>query len=793
MMNRDVMGRQMFAKGGPAMGMDQVAMMAQEQGVDPAQLQGALEMAQGQMQQIDNAENYEQVINGIRGDQQPLEARYAELTSVVGQEDSQATPESVLTLLQPVMQMAAVDQGIGGLAAEEMTAPIEGPMAEGIMSTVGMGEPDPVNFSQGGPVIHMAEGGEPNAKYAEDLEEFQRQRDLYASVLGSKDREAALADQRRMTKAQMLFDIAQGGFALASPTDRNMSFAERLASSFNPVVGNIGARAGEFQKFKQGQEAEQRALDLQALGQAQNVNAAREQQKFTAKESRLNREFNARQNYLSRKNALNIANAKVDAAELKILADQEEAKRGTIELLDGSRVSLIDIKPSNEPYLFTNPEILARAVSGDSSLGFDNFKAIFADRALSQAQDGETDTETGQYRPKNPLSGQQILALSVFAPSTLEEIQNKYDPDIVIPKKETAIKALLQASPSTMKAIEAVYGNIDLAAINDVKPQDVQRGTRLKNIPVPPLDVDEEEYRIKQDSLIDPDGNVPDIREVLPDLVVKKNGKRQFDFNNPSLYSSRELGPQLDGLYPDEAGGTSVVNLNKFIGQVENLISNVSTLGLSGKPGISKSARIGKLEQAKSQMRITSNDSLVNIMGTAPEGSRLIASVQKQLKEESDLLKPNRPFVSDQEYVAALDRTLDKLSQAYVNASSKIPGYAGYDPKNVSTKKDVQEARNAVPLLASTISDLAIIRETFAMIDDSLQSLRTTKLGETRTSVVGNIKSAQGFTEQPPVFTEQQINYINQSSPLQGIGSGFSASFTNRDNTKKDVQEDGKG
>ena len=772
MMSRDVMGRQMFANGGPAMpqpemGMDQMAMMAQEQGVDPAQLQGALEMAQGQMQQIDNAENYEQVINGIRGDQQPLEARYAELTSVVGQEDSQATPESVLTLLQPVMQMAAVDQGIGGLAAEEMTAPIEGPMAEGIMSTVGMGEPDPVNFSQGGPVIHMAEGGVPNAKLAEEI---QRQRDLYASVLGTEDREAALADQKRMTQAQMLFDIAQGGLALASPTERSMSFGERLATSFNPVFGNIGARAGELEKFKQGQAAEQRALDLQALGQAQNVIAARDA-----------REFTANQNYLNRKNALDIAYAKKRAEEIKRLAEREEENRGKIELFDGSRVSLVDIKESQKDYIFTNPEILARAVSGDSSLGFENFKAMFVARALRQAQDVEIDTETGRSRPKNPLSGQQILALSVLSPSTVEEIQNKYDPDIVIPEKETAIKALLQSSPTTIKAIEDAYGDIDLDAIRDVKPQDVKRGTRLKNIPIPPLDVDSEAYKTKQDNFIDPDGNVPDIREVLPDLVVKKNGKRQFDFNNPSLYSSRELGPQLEGLYPDEAGGTSIVNLNKFIGQVENLVSNISTFGVSGKPVISKSARIGKLEQAKSQMRITSNDALVNIMGAAPEGSRLIASVQKQLKEESDLLKPNRPFVSDQEYVSALDRTLDKLSQFYVNASSKIPGYAGYDPKNVSTKKDVQEARNAVPLVANAISDLAIIRETFAMIDDSLTSLRTTKIGETRKNVADNIRSAQGFTEQPPVFTEQQINYINQSSPPQGMKSGFSTSFTNRD------------
>ena len=768
-MSRDVMGRQMFANGGPAMpqpemGMDQMAMMAQEQGVDPTQLQGALEMAQGQMQQIDNAENYEQVINGIRGDEQPIEARYAELTSVVGQEDSQATPESVLTLLQPVMQMAAVDQGIGGLAAEEMTAPIEGPMAEGIMSTVGMGEPDPVNFSQGGPVIHMAEGGAPKS-YENRLNDiYQAKSNVMANILGTEDREAALADQRRMTQAQMLFDIAQGGLALASPTDRSMSFAERLATSFNPVVGNIGARAGELEKFKQGQAAEQRALDLQAFNMASGELAAQE-----------GREFTARQNYLSRKNALDIANAKKAAAELKILAEKKEAERGTIELLDGSRVSLIDIKPSNEPYLFTNPEILARAVSGDSSLGFENFKAIFANRALSQAQDGEMDDETGQYRPKNPLSGQQILALSVFAPSTLEEIQNKYDPDIVIPKKEAAIKALLQASPSTIKAIEEAYGgNIDLDAIRDVKPQDVKRGTRLKNIAVPPLDVDSEEYRIKQDSFIDPDGNVPDIREVLPNLVVNKNGKRQFDFNNPSLYASRELGPKLEGLYAEEAGGTSIVSLHKFAGQVKNLLSNVSTLGLSGKPAIPKSTFIAQLEQAKSQMRVSSNDALVNIMGTAPEGSRLIASVQKQLKQESDLLKPNRPFVSDQEYVAVLDRTLDKLSQFYVNASSKIPGYAGYDPKNVSTKKDVQEARNAVPLVASAISDLAIIRETFAMIDDTLPSLRTTKIGETRTSVVDNIKSAQGLTS-------DQINQLNQGYGQQGMASGFSASFTNRD------------
>ena len=102
-----------------------------------------------------------------------IEARYAELAELVGPEDAQQTPESVLALVQPAIIMNAVDQGIGGLAAEEMTAPVEGAMAEGIMSTVApppqpemmaappaapgpmmdpamMGGPPPVNFNQGG-------------------------------------------------------------------------------------------------------------------------------------------------------------------------------------------------------------------------------------------------------------------------------------------------------------------------------------------------------------------------------------------------------------------------------------------------------------------------------------------------------------------------------------------------------------------------------------------------------------------------------------------------------------------
>ena len=258
---------------------NEAAQGAMQQGIDPAQLEGMLTQYADGMDELENAEDYETVINSIRGDQLPIEQRYAELSDVVGLEDSQATPESVLTLLQPVMQMAAVDQGIGGLAAEEMSAPIEGPLAEGIMSTVNMGAseapvqvpggPAPVNFNQGGAVQYMAPGGvalpDPRLQTL-----FDQQRALTSSIYGEADQEAALAEQQKMTKAQMLFDVAQGALGFAGGAGRSgASPAEQLAAAFTPVIGNIGQRAGELGKFKQAQKDRSLNLDLSNLQTAQ--------------------------------------------------------------------------------------------------------------------------------------------------------------------------------------------------------------------------------------------------------------------------------------------------------------------------------------------------------------------------------------------------------------------------------------------------------------------------------------------------------------------------------------------
>jgi hypothetical protein len=286
----------------PEMPMEQAAMAAMEKGIDPGVLEGMLQQAAGSFGNLDAAaetDDYEQVINSIRGDDMPLQERRMELAGVVGDADAAQTPDSVLTLVQPIMQIAAVDQGIGSMAPEAMTTPIEGDMAGGIMSTVNMAEeepmpgpggPAPVNFNQGGAVQYMNVGGVamPNAR---QQELFQEQRALYGQLSDPAQQAADLEEQRNLTQAQMLFDIAQGGLMFATPGERNVSPVSRFAEAFTPVLGNIGARAGEFGKFKQSQKAQERQMDLAALQGAQSLYSAERSAELSSKDKPISETF----------------------------------------------------------------------------------------------------------------------------------------------------------------------------------------------------------------------------------------------------------------------------------------------------------------------------------------------------------------------------------------------------------------------------------------------------------------------------------------------------------------------
>ena len=118
-------------------------------------------------EKIDEAEDMEEVINSIRGDEQPIKARVNELAELVGEKDAKKTPESVLAVMQPyfqileMVQAQASEAAPGGIADAPMAggrqstvnfneaSPIQAPGSDEAAMRIAMGE-TPVNFAHGG-------------------------------------------------------------------------------------------------------------------------------------------------------------------------------------------------------------------------------------------------------------------------------------------------------------------------------------------------------------------------------------------------------------------------------------------------------------------------------------------------------------------------------------------------------------------------------------------------------------------------------------------------------------------
>lgn len=105
-------------------------------------------------------------------------------------------------------------------------------------------------------------------KEAPTLKELAEARaNLYKDILGTEDQEKLdkeeLEESKKLAQAQVFFDIAQGGLALAAG-DPTLSFAENVARAAAPVVGKISERSAEFTK-------EKRALDKARRAQEQAI------------------------------------------------------------------------------------------------------------------------------------------------------------------------------------------------------------------------------------------------------------------------------------------------------------------------------------------------------------------------------------------------------------------------------------------------------------------------------------------------------------------------------------------
>ena len=290
--------------------------MTEDAAAQQGEMLGA-EYVDQMMTGIDSADSTEELIDAIRGNDKTLQDRYDELANFVGERDASATPESVLTLVQPTIMMTeqgAMDSGIGelmqGITGEvemetEMGAPT--PMGQGVgelMMAESVEEVIP-EMNQGGPVPvqHFQDAGEAvspatardRINYYNMLQSNQLMADaanpaltarqqnltdrmkgyetLYADALGFGPQDEKLA------QLQIYTDIANRGLALAGGVNPNTG---------QPMTGNTLAQISQAaqglpQTFIQAgaqKRGAERSLRQAALGQAISDQTAMEQAQF---------------------------------------------------------------------------------------------------------------------------------------------------------------------------------------------------------------------------------------------------------------------------------------------------------------------------------------------------------------------------------------------------------------------------------------------------------------------------------------------------------------------------------
>lgn len=276
------------------------------------------------------------LMNNLRGDVRSVDARFEELADMVGYGAAQQTPPEVLALLQPVL--AAEQQGIAALpAVAPGAAPAGVPtppppmgMPAGANLPPGAAPPPmppqatgigslPQGMARGGPVQRFRRGSdedgvepadsEPSeddatpgaggaglgavnyaramdpaqvaaakAAFARLFKEPPRSTETLEQAAARKTRlyQSLLGQDKSATQAQMLFDLAGAGLALAGNVDPRTgqpmrgSFAARLAGAASQLPAQIGARASEAEKMAQ----QIKALGLQAAEKEQESDRA---------------------------------------------------------------------------------------------------------------------------------------------------------------------------------------------------------------------------------------------------------------------------------------------------------------------------------------------------------------------------------------------------------------------------------------------------------------------------------------------------------------------------------------
>jgi len=502
----NVYNRPLFRQaGGPAQPMPQDMMPPEAEQLQAVEQQAAMQgeqigqqYAESMISNLDMAETPEDVINAIRGNQKPLDARYMELAQFVGEEDATKTPESVLAFVQPVIMMTeqgVMDSGIGELMQGLMgETEMSGDMGQGVGSLMMAGAqeaPVPQNFNQGGAVQNYALGGiaMPSA-FAPMLDsgqdDYSGQEALQPMEVTAAPREPrttdqALASESLMSnvglreyynemlplykemlgdtqadsdynKAQTYFDVAKAGLALASGTDprtgqsmTNRPFAAQLAQAASMLPESIQARAAEQRKLEMG--ARSGALDLASKFAAQDRTAAMDYQTALAKAA---------------------LDQRRRSPEYKVAVGPNGQNLGTFNVNDPSQQAAFEQTVAQEGVTAQNPSAQARPNMQSARVVYNDNE----DTQILTTMNGGQSYFTPEGVEIEPPSGSDVHSIVMLSDKNAAEIQDK-DRSVTRYRKMLAqaqgksaekpkeinygLKAINPADQSRLQATAAVY------------------------------------------------------------------------------------------------------------------------------------------------------------------------------------------------------------------------------------------------------------------------------------------------------------------------------------------------
>jgi hypothetical protein len=322
--------------------------MAAEAQVDPEIMMTALKGASEEVGDLEQAGDFKSMMDQFSGEDKSEEERRDDLAGIVGPEDAAQTPDSVLALVTPVVQISMLDQGIAPMAQEAMDTPVEGDMAGGIMSMTGAGNEPPVNFKYGGEVLRR--GDEDPVLYFEKgkgvpqlapMTDYQQQVGKTAKALLPTFQQFIPTTDPETTKKRLqsdiLFDIADTFLAFSAPMEgepSGLSAVQRLAlaTQKKQLLPKIQQRTA---KSAADQKTQETAIKSGALQAALGLETARLKQVGTERVTSLKE---AQENARTVK-TLNFKRQEgvSDRAHKTSLANQKTQLEMALQLLEGKQ------------------------------------------------------------------------------------------------------------------------------------------------------------------------------------------------------------------------------------------------------------------------------------------------------------------------------------------------------------------------------------------------------------------------------------------------------------------------